>query len=346
MANRTQYETFMTALTSAQAVSPIATMIQKLSDGVFEETPLLKYLKENCKRPLEGGPAITFQIKTTATRSQGFSGDGSITVSQSTTDYKKPVLMRNFQVYPVKYNLTDVAINKGKDAMVNYVAERIVDAKEGIARTLTLDLYGDGTNSADGTAMTGDPLVGLALAVEPTPATSGNSYAGITRSASTTYFNNQYLAAASTIGSLTVSNLEEMTLRCTHGGKTPDLIITNDTAFAKIKALFANDRRFVPGSSKSIDGGFPTVFTFNGASLFSDKHLTASSKGGVLSADKKVIYFLNTKDAMEYRVDPEWDMKLTGTLEAIESNTYVQKLIHSSCFCVTNPRFCGVITYA
>lgn len=320
-------QSFIAQLGSLQASSPLAGQISRLSDGVHEENVILKMLSKRSKKPLTtGGALVEFKIKYNRRRMQAFYG-GTELSTEHPEFIKDCSLYRVYKSIDVSYYLTDLIENgiggKDKTNVTNYVSEKIDDAKEDSAYTVTQDILGDGSTSGDGIVISGDPrqIIGLGRAVETVP-TAGNSYGGHTRSASTTWLNNQ-THAAGTIGGITTDSMLELLGKCSHGTKKPDLIVCSDVAWRKVHGLVKSDTQiFLSQPVKQVaDWGFEHI-NFMGIPVVSDKNMTGVTYGGVLSAGSmKRMYFLNCKDGLELRVNPKYDFTLQDTIKLGNSSS-------------------------
>jgi hypothetical protein len=213
-----------------------------------------------------------------------------------------------------------------------------------------MQLLGDGSTDAmarDISALAPHSVVGAALAVEDDP-TSGNVYGAQTRSATTLWLNNQYFALTA-LTSLSTTVLQTVYQRCTHKGKAPDLIAVNDTAWRAIWNLSKTEKwanlNAGYGAKLAYDLGFPQYIEFNQAAIVPSKCMTSSANGGLLSADLGRIYFFNTKDGLELRVDPASDFKVNEAIRKSGQKTWVQEIDWAGQMLAVNPRLNGVITY-
>ena len=339
MATRSQYESFFTALNTVQASGPVVKMIEALSDGIHEATPTLAYLNKFAKKDFTGAGYVSWNV--IFDQRIGGSYYGADVLDTSVMEFKKPAIVpRAYYKNPVVYAYTDMVENYGPDRIQDFVADTIDLSREGMATRLTLDLYGDGTNDIAGTALGTRPFIGAALGIETNPL-AGNTYAGITRGAGTKYFNNQYLQIAS-LNALTSDDLQNLYQRCTHMGKSPNLITLSDTAFKKIWNI-AKAEKWLEPSAMAAELGFPESIKFHNSAIIPDKFLTGSAAGGYLAADVDKIYFWNIGDGMEYKVDPNDDMKMHPMVQPSNQLIYVRHITFSGQIIFKNPRLNGVL---
>jgi len=347
------FTTYLAALDTVQLSGPVFHLIKKLSDGVFEEDPGMAYMNTNAKKSWSGGGgALTFNIRSAEQRGKSFiRGD---TLPTTKIETKKPgVLMRAYYENHVAYYRTDLKENAaGEGKMQSYVADQIEGAREGIAAQMGLEFYGNGTLDADGVAVSGSaPLVGLHGCLEDydklAAAAPAAAYAGITRSATTLYFNNQsiLLGSAPSAGGLTATAMMQMTTMCTHGSKSPDVWVVSDDVFWEIWKI-AKLERWPAYTDKTSEIGGPMYIEFRGAKIFPSKFLTRKIYGGLLTNEHKRMYCLNTKDGFEFHVDPSDDMVLEKAITPVDQASYVQRMFWNGQLACTCPRLSGTIYWA
>ncbi len=335
---------FIKDLSSLQASGPLYQMIQRLSDGIHEGGVLTNYLNSYGKKAWDqGGEYINWNIVHNNRRATEYYGAQSL--DTSTNEFvKQCTIIRAFLTMNVTYFKTDLRINSGNRAkFIEYVGKQIDIAREGFAETIDLNLLGTSTTRADGTAHADNHAIyGLQSIIQDTPGTTTpTSYGGQTRTSSTSWLNAQSLNVAS-LAALTTSDLKRMMQRCTHMGKSPNLIVCSDPAYRKIFNL-AKGENWYRQSDRATNLGYPDNIFFSGADILPLKAMTGSTEGGLLSSDLDNIFFLNIGEGLCWYVDPSDDMNLEAPIQPSNQHILVQHITFNGQLVAENPRLNGQI---
>jgi hypothetical protein len=140
--------------------------------------------------------------------------------------------------------------------------------------------------------------------------------------------------------------MKGMMQACAHMGKVVDLIVMSDPAYRQVWNI-AKSERWLNESAAAAELGFPESIKFGSAAIIPDKYLTGVADGGIIDTSAKRIWFLNTKDGLEWRVDASDDMNMgevfrpTGTQIA-----FSQEVTFSGQLVIKNPRMSGVLYWS
>ena len=243
-------------------------------------------------RPWTGGrqlKKVTYLTKSTTGGS--FSGFDTFTTTQE--DTRQVLAVDPCQYY---WNLTlsgiDVAVNKGKEAILNLIAQEFEEKTRALKDKMGDDLYSDGTGNDD------KAILGLDYHIDDGTAVS--TYEGLSRSTYTTLKSTE----SSNSGALTLANLGSDYAACQIGDDSPTLAATTPAVFAFIEALITitrnvdADRRFplvptglTPGAGMSVNYGVNAIY-FRGVPIITDEKCNSGK-----------LYFMNENHLWLYRLD-------------------------------------------
>jgi hypothetical protein len=336
-------KTYIDQLDEIEASSAFATLVAGIQKTFSTISPTLNLLNQKAQVPYEGGGLMKFTLETGVPAAQYTSGNKTFTPVQ-TEALKFGYIPMAMMVLAISYNLEQICYNGGKGKLWDYVKRQVDLARLGFGKTIGFHIFGDGTNDPDGVAL--DPSIlpseviqGFGLML-PTTQTSG-SYAGTTRSASTTWFNHNVKNITGAIGAVQLTDIEEVISKCALDGKTIDAIPMSKKAFRAMKQKVRAEQKGIERDQKAVDLGITDNISFSGAVMYADPALTATSENGWASADAKVMYFLNLKDAVSLYYDPSLNMQIGDRLENQNNNVYVRKINHGTQLVGYNPHLCG-----
>jgi len=342
MASDATTQAFLATLNDIQVSAPITKLLAGLKDAVGENYPILKYMNDNCKEPLDGGGLVEWKIRYNLPDATGYWGPSDVE-SEKTPLFKDLSLPRSAMSIGIVYYRTDKIQNKGPDAQLDYVAQAIDAAKDGFSKRLALNLHGNGTNDANGTAMVGPAghhIYGLQYGLPDDP--TAGTYAGHTRDATDdTRWLRPWNTTLANLNALDTNKMEQLYGKCSRDGKSPDLIVCSAEGYRRIKVIAQSDKWF-DASQRERDLSFPESIKFKNANIIPTPAMTIKDDGGLLDANIDRIYFLNTKDGMSWMVDPSEDMALEGPMERTEQHTYIQYMYWNGQYILTMPNLNGI----
>lgn len=256
--------------------STLAKYRKTFVDNVFDETPLLNYLKRKDNiRMVDGGESIVEQL---------MYADNSTFASYSGYDTLDITPQEGFSAaqYPWKQVAVSVAVNglekhqnMGESKLFDLVKAKVKQAEMTMADRLNTMLY------ADGTGNTGKDFLGLAALVATTvPAVVG----GIDSSDPDNDWWRSTVVDANADANPVRDDDEwaNVFYTCTRGGgDAPDFVITTQPLFEHYEASLVPQLRFT--SNDKADSRFQTL-EFKGRRIYFD-----------LNCQSGVTYFLNSK---------------------------------------------------
>lgn len=262
-------------------------------DNIFGGNNLLgRFMSKS--RPWTGGrqiKKITYLTKSTTGGS--YSGFDTFTTTQEDT-------RQTLTVDPAQYywNLSlsgiDVAVNKGKEAIVNVIAQEFEEKTKALKDKMGDDLYGDGTDNSS------KAILGLKYHIDD--ATEAATFQGLSRATYTTLKSTEN----SQSGALTFANIGADYDACQIGDDSPTLGVTTPAVFTIIEALITITRNtnidgkyqlvptgLTPGAGVSANFGLNSIY-YRGVPIIADEKCTAAN-----------FYFLNENHLWLYRLDAD-----------------------------------------
>ena len=263
-------------------------------DNIFAGNNLFGRFMAN-SRPWAGGRQIkkvTYLEKSTTGGS--YSGFDTFTIAQEDT-------RQTFVANPAQYYWSlalsgiDVAVNKGKEAILNVIAQEFEEKTKAIKDKMGDDLYLDGTGNNN------KAFSGLVYHIDDS--TSVTTYQGLSRS---TYSSLQATRNAQS-GALGFDDIASDYDACQIGSDNPTLGVTTPAVFTIIEALVS--LTYNVNINQSYPKGVPTGITPN-AGISASAGLNAINFRGVpIIADEKCtsgkFWFLNENHLWFYRLQPD-----------------------------------------
>jgi hypothetical protein len=254
-----------------------------------------------------------------------FAKGGSFDTSYVQTDTS---LVFNPKYYWVSATLygQDGVLNRGPNAAMSYVENKMVNAAGKMAKLIATDAYLDG----QGTVSNVTAIDGFAAGIDDGGTYA--SYGGITRSDIATGDNvgiNSYVA---TVTTLALSNVQTAYGACWFGNEHIDLMLTTQNIWNIFWLKLQPQQRFNEESSDVARAGFQSL-RYNGASLTVDQYAPAG-----------VLWFLNTKYIYFYiSTLPLWQFGFTGWKEAPNNVDAVGQYLFAGNMVVGASRLMGQI---
>lgn len=249
-----------------------------LVDDVFQNDPLLAYLKLNTREPFEGGTLIQ----------EGFAYDGLVGGfygKGKQFDITEKQVEQAFQIVPklAEVNVTlakeDIQVfNKGPRAAFKLVDDRMTNAYMTMGANLAIAQYLPGQGNL--TLM----LNGLTEICNDgsTAGWDGNTYTtygGITRGGQVGRALNS--VPVNVAGAIEYNVLEETYGNATYGNVEPNLGVTTVLAYSFVKEKFQTQQRFNDTQDPAI--GFNGL-KFNSATLIKSRYVPGTGSGGAGAA--------------------------------------------------------------
>ena len=296
------------SLTNTLDAITLKYIVPNIQDNVYLSFPVIEKLTKNLDKSQDGGSSINQPIyyakKTAVGHYSGYD-----TLSTNPTEAVTSVAFNWAHVYAgLTLAKTDKLMNSGKPQVVNAVTAETTVAKNAILDQMTSDLYS--TSSVTG------GIQGLALLVHTT-----TNFGGVSSTDITTW-------AGSADTSTTVLTIGAMIAKfadCTYGTRMPDLLISNQSVWAKYFQLLEVRPEF---KVQNANGNL----MFNGAEYLVDRNCTGSGSG---TADN-YLYMLTTS-AIQFYQHPKNNMLMGEWREPIDQEVVINRITHS-CQLGTNER--------
>jgi len=253
-------------------------IIPKLYDNIFTSNVLfMRMKKKNYNKRSDGGEKVVVPLAyATTTASAWYDGAETLTITAN-----DQITAAEFDWKQIHSAITitgkDEQINKGKEAIVRFVASKIQMAEKTIVQSVGDGLYNLGTDAK--------AIIGLRLAVD-----SAGTYGGINRS---TYSWHSAQEDSST-AALSLTLMQGMFGDCTVGNSHPTVIPTTQDIYDIFWGKLQPQQRFQDKETAS--AGFSNLL-FNGVPVVVDGRCPASH-----------MFFLN-EDYLGFEVMSERDFK-------------------------------------
>lgn len=290
--------------------SLVTTTLDNLHKGgsitnlVHNSNPTFATLKAKARTSVSGGHQVRVPIANADVNnvnSMNQWGDIDLTPQEGLT-----TLFDNWAIYSGAVTITghEERTNRGKEAIISLVKEKVNLLVNGFAERMNKDLWYLGVSTTDATGNGDLNIKSIPIIVSTVSgATSGRDidYLGIDRSANT-YWQPQIFdfTNATVTAQRMINGLRTCWLLCSKKqGGSPDLAICDYTSYAMYQA--ALDTKVQYTDTKMADMGFANV-KLEGATLFPDVYVPdadssnqSTAAGGTLSSYPGSVYMLNTK---------------------------------------------------
>jgi len=237
-----------------------------------------------------------------------------------------------FSYANVTVRRTDLALNRGYAAVMNYLEPKIVNAEQALAQTLITQFYADGQGTVT-------PLIALdGILAGYDDGTNYASYGGITRSAiasgASVGINGYFYSNSSTNWPFSLQQLQVAFGQATFGPNQPNLISTTQSIYNSFWNKMLPMQRTYETDPDLQSAGF-RAFKFNGMSVVVDQYCPAN-----------YVFGMNT-DYIDAYVsdDPTFAWGFTGFKELPNSIDMAGQSIFGGNVVVTAPRLGFILAY-
>lgn len=293
-------------------------VIKKVYDNIFNATPVLKWFKKN-QRTGYSGTKLQVPVRYARNTNTGwYSGADLFLTNDIETHTKAEVTWKDIYT-SVVITGDDKDQNKGKNAVVNLLEEKLETARESLSYELTKGIFSDGTGTSN------KQLTGLKAAVDD--GTNTATYAGIERLTDATWWKAKYIALGDYIS---WAAMQAMYGDLTDGEIRPDLIVTTQDVWDDIWEILTPVQR---DDSNKLAGsyGYRSI-NFNGTPIVVDAQCPAGE-----------MYFLNSKFIKLYPMAGYENFKWTGWKQPTNQDVAVGQFIWKGNLLATNCRYLGRI---
>lgn len=258
----------------------------KLTDNIFSDRPLSMWLKEGGRtRMLSGGNTIVEQLIYAGGQSGSYSGYDQISITPQAGitaaeyDWK--------QIYAtVAISGIEEAKNNGKEAIINLLEAKIMQAEETLKEDFNAQLFGDGTGNSgkvfDGldaaiSGLDNDTVTQVEVGVQDWGGIDGATQA---------YWNSVIAGIDDTATDLSLAAMTTPYNSASKGNDKPDAMFTTQTLYEAYEALLLPSVR--RSHEKSADAGFDNLL-FKGKPIFYDDDCPAGTLFGINSKYLKLV---------------------------------------------------------
>lgn len=285
-------------------------------DQVFDETPLLNFMKNNGGIETKSGGAAYIQVPLlhAVGTSEWFSGSDSLDVSPVDTLDAAQFYWRNLNA-SITITLEDELNNSGKEQIVDLLEAKITQAKLTISANLNESIFTGTGNEAR------KRIVGLQTLVDT------GTVGGI---AGATYADwRSYKEATATALTIAMIKTARNTINQGKGGSPVKIIVTNQTLFEKYESLLTPTYQMDP------------LVRSKEAERLGDVGFTALSYAGIpmvfdLDCPAGEMYFLNAEN-LKLFVHDMANMKTTEANSPVDQHVTVRHIV-MRCALGTNRR--------
>lgn len=280
-------------------------IVPKAVENIFGSNPLLFRLKEKGIK-YTGGLTYRQPLAHTSTSSSGMFRGFDLLATAANDQFTSAEFSLRQAFAHVTVSGEEELKNSGKEAILD-----LMEMKRQVAEMTLEDILGTGLQ---GSNSDGKSIDGLASLLSTT-----STYAGIaTADMAAWKAKVQSLAVA---GTLTKLEIQKLIGVCTIGADKPTVLVTRQSVFDKIWALWEGQQRFEDG--KMADAGFPSM-KINGIPLIVDSHVPGSDGGtqdnDLQALNERYLFLLTHKDC-DFKVVPiptqkDQDVKMVRILWA------------------------------
>lgn len=247
---------------------------KQLTDNIFADRPLSRWLMEKKRtRMLAGGVKIVEPLIYASGSSGAYSGYDQITITPQTgltaAEYDWRQLYATIAISGI-----EEAQNNGKEAIINLLEAKIMQAEETLKDSVNVMLYGDGTGTSNKEWLGLEALIG--------DATTAVTTVGNIDATAQAYWRSYvaYGAVPGTPEAITLAKMGAAYNGSSKGNDVIDAIFTTQGVFETYEALLQPNVRYQ--DVKSANAGF-TNLMFKGAPVFWDADCPANRMFGINS---------------------------------------------------------------
>ena len=250
-------------------------IVPELVDNYYKVSPAFVLIfKGDTVRPFPGGNQIQQPIQYAPLKAGAFAPGGTFDISYVNTD---TAMVFNVKYYYANVTIqgTQLPLNRGTNAAMSFVEEKMVNGSQALAQALASDLYGDG----QGTVTSQIAIDGLLAAYDD--GTNYPSYGGLSRAAIGSGANvgiNGYYANIA--GPLSIPALQKAYGQATFGNRQPNLIATTQSIYNQLYNKMVPAQRVMDTTSDLYSIGFQAL-RFNNQRLVVDQYVPAGDVFGM-----------------------------------------------------------------
>ena len=299
-----------------------AYIVDDIVDQYYKVSPVFALaFKGETTRTFPGGTQIQQPIQYAPLKAGPFAAGGTFDISYVQTDTAM-VFNPKFYYANVTLQGTQMVYNRGMEAVMSFVEEKMINGSQALAAVLATELYGDG----QGTVTSQISLDGLLAGYDD--GTNYPTYGGIQRSAigsgSNTGINGYYQNVG---GPLSITQLQKAQGQATFGNRNPNLLATTQAVYNSIYNKLVPAQRVTDTTSDLYSIGFRAI-RFNNERLVVDQYVPAG-----------YVFGMNTDFLQVYISDQElFGFGFTGFKELPNSVDAAGQLCFGGNIVVSAPR--------
>lgn len=282
-------------------------------------------------KPFPGGNQIQVPFQFAPLKAGPFAPGGTFDISYVET---QTAMTFNVKFYYANVTVqgTQLPLNRGEAAVMNFLEPKVVNAEQALAQSLITGFFADGQGTVT-------PLIALdGILAGYDDGTNYTSYGGITRSAiasgASQGINGYYYSNSSTNWPFSLQQLQTAYGQATFGPNQPNFIATTQSIYNSFWAKMIAMQRTYETDPDLQSAGFKS-FKFNGMSVVVDQYCPAN-----------YIFGMNT-DYIDAYVsdDPRFSFGFTGFKELPNSVDMAGQTLFGGNVVVTAPRLGFILAY-
>lgn len=282
-------------------------------------------------KPFPGGNQIQVPFQFAPLKAGPFAPGGTFDISYVET---QTAMTFNVKFYYANVTVqgTQLPLNRGEAAVMNFLEPKVVNAEQALAQSLITGFFADGQGTVT-------PLIALdGILAGYDDGTNYTSYGGITRSAiasgASQGINGYYYSNSSTNWPFSLQQLQTAYGQATFGPNQPNFIATTQSIYNSFWAKMIAMQRTYETDPDLQSAGFKS-FKFNGMSVVVDQYCPAN-----------YIFGMNT-DYIDCYVsdDPRFSFGFTGFKELPNSVDMAGQTLFGGNIVVTAPRLGFILAY-
>lgn len=262
----------------------------QLTDNVFSDRPLSYWLKEKKRsRMISGGVDIVEPLIYAAGQAGSYSGYDQIAIAPqdglSAAQFPWRQLFATIAISGI-----EEAQNNGKEAFVNLLDAKVMQAEETLKESFNSQLFGNGTGNGGKEFLGLDALISGMDQTPTTPVRVGTAAIGGIDGATQAYWNSVVAGQSATPTNLTLAAMTTPFNSASKGNDKIDAIFTTQELYEAYEELLLPSVR--RSHDKSADAGFDNLL-FKGKPIFYDDDCPA---GDVFGINSKYLTLVGHKD--------------------------------------------------
>jgi hypothetical protein len=281
----------------------------------------VKIFKGDSVKPFTGGTFIQQPIQYAPLKAGPFAPGSTFDISYIQTDTAMQFNLKQYYAN-VTVQANQMMLNRGDEAKMNFVEEKLINGQQALAAALATDMYNDGQGQVSSVIA----LDGLLAAYDD--GTNYPSYGGLPRAAIGTGANNGINGYYQNVaGLISLTTLQKAYGQATFGNEQPNFISTTQIVYNAVWAKLQPAQRVMDETSDIFSAGFTSI-RFNNKQFAVDQYVPAG-----------YVFGMNTNFINLYvAADPLFGFGFTGFKELPNSVDTSGQLCFGGNMVVSAPR--------